>query len=1284
MDKNKTGKSIGVAVTSLLILGGISQQQVYANTNEVNKSIVNISKSNGESKNEKWIAVKTLPEIKNCDIGKFYTDHEKYRFSFNLAMYSEVMKDYMKNISEISVNNVLHKKTYEITEDNQYGYNSFGLEISKNSFAKEENILIIKSKGYNTTKVRVKKDGTILEQLEQEEIPNIVNTGNVSTTGGTAPENNIKPQKNKDKAKDSEKNTDKDTSVSSNNKIKVTKDLPDGTYTIGFKSYKVENEKESSMLGGFFDKNIKLEVKDGKIKLTLLHTTMANLLLDLRMESNGLYPESKLNYYKNTDMKTVEMEVSDLTKPHLCAVLVTAMGGRQMDIGDISKYKVAKIVFDTEVSKGWNEFKASAEKNKSNELTKLLVDKGFDTNSDGEVTDEEIKNYPYDTIELNDSKLKNISRLKNLGKNIKFLNLSCNKIEKLDQELFKNMINLETLYLQANEIKELPSGLFDSLTKLKELKLSTNKLTTLPEGIFDNLTSLEELDLDKNKLNFLPKDIFKNLTSLKNIGMNENNLTEIPEDFKYLKSLEGIYMASNSIEKIPAFLSKLPNLKRIYISNNLIYDVSDEFFNNIKNIKVLNVKDNLITKVPNNIKDLLSESSSNNLMLNNLKTIPDFSEDEVKDLYPQKNITDLTLKAENGNISWTQKLSLVDLICWTRANQIYTQDIRNVEEYKAYLNGRTPKEILDSQGYMWNVVTQIQRKDENGKYITIETIEDYSKEDSDGLFRDEDMKKGTEYRIVKRLYGSDAEPFIIEISHIANAVATSNTVIHKPSVNSQQGTVDVKILKENNDDNSMSGVYFGREDNADGTIKKEAKVLYIKRDGKNYIQVKSLAIDWMREININVDGKKVQPVIKEIGDTTVMGMNHKGATIEFEVPSLDSKIVFNMFVVPMNSNVAFRMVPVKSQLSAKPEETNIAEKPNVKPEVPKDTEKFIIKKEKPAVYEAKVVLAEANKGNEKAIKKYVDVDQKINVEVKDKQEYMTIKLKGKQQNIKRIKVDGKVSEFQVVGEEVGKVNRFAVSNEAINPKAEKNEESTTVRFKIPNEKVNVEIIMHDEAENKDVSFAIKLKEDTIKEVKDGSKPVVKPINITSSTSHNHHKHKKHRKESKEDDTVRPSEQVKDDKKDDTIVSKDTNIKEDGNNDAKPNNDAKDNNKKDDNLKDNKDTKKDKEDKKGNNASEKKEPNDIKNNKNVQSEKDVSKEVKTENKKDQKQNKVTSKEKLGSTKKVESKSNKKATEIKEKKLPQTGMPFGSGLLATIGSTLSGLGVVLMRKNRKNKK
>ncbi|OOB76360.1 hypothetical protein AXF41_03255 [Clostridium haemolyticum] len=132
--------------------------------------------------------------------------------------------------------------------------------------------------------------------------------------------------------------------------------------------------------------------------------------------------------------------------------------------------------------------------------------------------------------------------------------------------------------------------------------------------------------------------------------------------------------------------------------------------------------------------------------------------------------------------------------------------------------------------------------------------------------------------------------------------------------------VEIKTLKAENDEPSMSGTY----------LKKEAR--YIKENGKIYCEIDVLALDWMKNISVEVDSKKVQHTQKETGKAKIMGMDHTGGVIKFEVPKVDSKLTFHMYVVPMSSNVTFRVVGEKVTTVTKPKKsTELDVKPNPKP-----------------------------------------------------------------------------------------------------------------------------------------------------------------------------------------------------------------------------------------------------------------------------------------------------------------------------------------------------------------
>ncbi|EDS78637.1 leucine Rich Repeat domain protein [Clostridium botulinum C str. Eklund] len=279
--------------------------------------------------------------------------------------------------------------------------------------------------------------------------------------------------------------------------------------------------------------------------------------------------------------------------------------------------------------------------------------------------------------------------------------------------------------------------------------------------------------------------------------------------------------------------------------------------------------------------------------------------------------------------------------------------------------------------------------------------------------------------------------------------------------------VKVKALKAENNEPSMSGTYLG----------KEAK--YTEENGKTYCEVNLLALDWIQKIWIEVDGKKVQHTQKETGATEVMGMAHKGGVVRFEVPRINSKLVFHMYVVPMKSDVTFRVVEDKAVTPEKPT------KPDTKPSN--------TGKDKPIIYEiASKIQVKAE--DKKIINKYIDLDElqkKIDTKVENGKKYVTLKIKGKTDDI-TIRVNGDVVHKEIIGEKLDKLNRLASGSTS--GKVNKPEEITLIRFEVPNteskKSPRIEIKIHDKELKRDVNVAFNL--DTKKEQTDSQKPSEKP------------------------------------------------------------------------------------------------------------------------------------------------------------------------------------------------
>ena len=187
----------------------------------------------------------------------------------------------------------------------------------------------------------------------------------------------------------------------------LTDKLEDGEYTLGFNALYADGRQGTSMLEGFFDKNVKLVVKDGKMSITMLNTLFAHGLYDFAIQNKGKWESGvKENFgEKNSagqyDRALFTLPVEDLDQVHLGGVIVSYMGSLESDKGNFDKYTTVRLKFKPEIKKGWNGFelveKNNEERKKSDDLLqKKLIANGVDTNKDGKVTEDELKNFTGD------------------------------------------------------------------------------------------------------------------------------------------------------------------------------------------------------------------------------------------------------------------------------------------------------------------------------------------------------------------------------------------------------------------------------------------------------------------------------------------------------------------------------------------------------------------------------------------------------------------------------------------------------------------------------------------------------------------------------------------------------------------------------------------------------------------------------------------------------------------------------------------------------------------------
>uniref|UniRef100_A0A3Q3X844 Mimecan n=1 Tax=Mola mola TaxID=94237 RepID=A0A3Q3X844_MOLML len=134
----------------------------------------------------------------------------------------------------------------------------------------------------------------------------------------------------------------------------------------------------------------------------------------------------------------------------------------------------------------------------------------------------------------------------------------------------------ETAYLYArfNKIKKISNGDFADMVTLRRIDLSGNLIAEIDDGAFSKLHNLEELNLAENRLNKLPMLPNKLVT----LNANFNNLKTQgvkATTFKKLTRLAYLYLGNNELTAVPP----LPeSLYVVHLHNNNISMITDETF----------------------------------------------------------------------------------------------------------------------------------------------------------------------------------------------------------------------------------------------------------------------------------------------------------------------------------------------------------------------------------------------------------------------------------------------------------------------------------------------------------------------------------------------------------------------------------------------------------------------------------------------------------------------------------------------------------------------------------
>lgn len=122
------------------------------------------------------------------------------------------------------------------------------------------------------------------------------------------------------------------------------------------------------------------------------------------------------------------------------------------------------------------------------------------------------------------------------------------------------------------------------------------------------------INANNKKLRAFPRIPVREYQLKRRISAKNNFLYELPSYFTRLNSLEYLNLAGNRFIQIPLSLSKLNKLQEINFETNKIEDIGNLV--NIESLSVLNLKENLIRRIPNEIgtmKNLVAINLADNL-----------------------------------------------------------------------------------------------------------------------------------------------------------------------------------------------------------------------------------------------------------------------------------------------------------------------------------------------------------------------------------------------------------------------------------------------------------------------------------------------------------------------------------------------------------------------------------------------------------------------------------------------------------------------------------------------
>lgn len=197
--------------------------------------------------------------------------------------------------------------------------------------------------------------------------------------------------------------------------------------------------------------------------------------------------------------------------------------------------------------------------------------------------------------------------------------LSSNNLFFISPKQFEDYGNIACLNLSGNGFSAALNGTeFSSLPNLTYLDLSNNKIDLAYDNAFKELQKLQVLDLSYNSHYFKAYGVTNNLNFLKNLP----NLRVLNMSHNSISRLSTKHMYSLSLAELQF---KYNNLGNLWKDRDGSYNM---LFTNLRNLTILDISHNIITKIPDNVYEYLPRNLTLLHISHNILT--DFKWDQLK------------------------------------------------------------------------------------------------------------------------------------------------------------------------------------------------------------------------------------------------------------------------------------------------------------------------------------------------------------------------------------------------------------------------------------------------------------------------------------------------------------------------------------------------------------------------------------------------------------------------------------------------------------------------------